>query len=73
MFSYKAIVLWLFLAISLGLAPYFPEPHIYQKIILMGDPSFTFALIDWFDLGLHSLPWIGLMICFYNWVKHKCT
>ncbi len=73
MFSYQGIVLWVFLTISLGLAPYFPEPHIWQKLTLLGDPSVSFGLVDWFDFGMHGLPWLGLIACLYDWVKHKCS
>ncbi len=46
-------------AFTLGLAPFFPEPHIWQKIKLLitGD---LVRSIDIADLFLHATPWILL-------------
>jgi hypothetical protein len=56
-----ALPLWLFAlaAVSLGLAPYFPEPHIVEKLRML----FSGALVrplDIFDLLWHALPF-GLL------------
>lgn len=42
---------------TLGLAPFVPEPHIWQKLkmLVSGDLS---QPIDIFDLLFHGLPWI---------------
>ena len=50
---------WLVTAavLTLGLAPYLPEPHVWEKLKLL----FLGGLrkpIDMFDLGLHGLPWV---------------
>ena len=48
------------LCIALGLAPFFPEPHLIGKIRwLLGDPS-TMKIIDWFDLLMHGAPFLAL-------------
>ncbi|MHC0052775.1 RND transporter [Actibacterium sp. D379-3] len=51
--------LLLVLVATLGLAPYVPEPHIWEKLTLLaaGDLS---APIDLFDFLLHGAPWLFL-------------
>ncbi|HKI99448.1 MAG TPA: hypothetical protein VKB51_13330 [bacterium] len=44
------------LCLTLGLAPFFPEPHLVEKLRML----FTGTLvkpIDIFDLLLHASPW----------------
>jgi len=48
------------LCLTLGLAPYRP-PHIVEKIIMLSEGRLT-RPIDWFDLILHSVPWILLIL-----------
>lgn len=55
-------LLWLILSLTLGLAP-FSEPHILGKIQWVAGGANGMAFMDWFDLVLHSTPWIGLLIC----------
>ena len=43
-------------ALALGLAPFTPEPHLWQKLKMLADGSLTRPL-DIFDLAMHaSLP-----------------
>jgi hypothetical protein len=47
-------------ALTLGLAPFFPEPHIWEKLKML----FRGALvrpIDIFDFFLHAAPWALLI------------
>ncbi len=44
-------------ALSLGLAPFVPEPHVWEKIRLLAHGELT-RLIDMFDLAFHGAPWI---------------
>lgn len=48
-------------SLTLGLAPFTPEPHLIQKIKWILDGSKTLALIDWFDLLMHGVPWLLLL------------
>jgi len=50
------------LCLTLGLAPYKP-PHIVEKIIMLSEGRLA-RPIDWFDLILHSVPWILLILKF---------
>ena len=53
------------LCLTLGLAPYFPKPHIIGKVkwILGGANGMNF--IDWFDLFLHGFPFVLLIRIIY--------
>ncbi|MBL6446244.1 hypothetical protein JMN32_07990 [Fulvivirga sp. 29W222] len=57
----KEIILALVLALTLGLAPFFPEPHILGKLrwVLGGAKGMQF--MDYFDLALHGFPWVMLV------------
>ena len=52
---------WLMASLLLGLAPFFPEPHIVGKLkwILGGASGMQF--MDWLDLLFHGFPWILLI------------
>jgi hypothetical protein len=47
--------------LTLGLAPYFPEPHIWGKLRWLAGGARGMGLMDWFDLFFHGLPWILLL------------
>ena len=55
---------WTFVLIfplTLGLAPFAPEPHIVEKITMLFNGELT-KPIDIFDLFLHGTPWILLLL-----------
>ena len=47
-------------ALTLGLAPFFPEPHLVEKLRLLVAGTLQRPL-DRFDLLLHSAPWVLLL------------
>ncbi len=47
--------------LTLGLAPYVPEPHLWGKLRWVAGGAHGMALMDWFDLFLHGLPWVLLL------------
>lgn len=51
----------LLLCLTLGLAPFLPEPHIIGKLkwILGGATGMQFK--DWFDVLLHGFPFVLLI------------
>ncbi len=53
--------LFIVLSLFLGMAPFFPEPHIVQKINMLIAGELNKPL-DLFDLVLHGTPWILLLI-----------
>lgn len=48
-------------ALFLGLAPFFPEPHIWEKLKMLFAGSLV-KPIDIFDLVLHGTPWVLLIL-----------
>lgn len=48
------------LCLTLGLAPFQPEPHLWQKLRWLAAGELTRA-IDIFDLLLHGAPWVLLI------------
>jgi hypothetical protein len=50
-----------FACLTLGLAPFVPEPHIWGKLTWVAGGAVGMQPMDWVDLLLHGLPW-GLLI-----------
>ena len=51
----------LVLCLSLGLAPFVPEPHLWEKLKMLFSGTLTRG-IDIFDLALHGSPFILLAL-----------
>lgn len=49
------IQIFVIAALTLGLAPFFPEPHIWEKLKMLRAGTLRKA-IDWFDLLMHAAP-----------------
>ena len=49
------------LCLTLGLAPFFPEPHIVGKIRWIAGGANGMQLIDWWDTLLHGFPYLLLI------------
>ncbi len=47
--------------LTLGLAPFFPEPHIVGKLKWIAGAAAGMKPMDWFDVLLHGLPWLLLI------------
>ena len=52
--------MFVFLCLTLGLAPYTP-PHLWEKLVMLSKGELR-KPIDWFDLFLHSVPWVLLFL-----------
>ena len=52
--------LLIMICLTLGLAPFTPEPHIWEKLKMLAAGELT-KPIDIFDLLLHGLPWLLLI------------
>lgn len=50
-----------FMVLTLGLAPYTPEPHILEKLKMLFAGDLRDGM-DWFDLGLHAVPWVLALV-----------
>ena len=47
------------ISLMLGLAPFVPEPHVWEKLKMLADGSLS-KPIDIFDLVMHGTPWVLL-------------
>ncbi len=59
MFFLDNIPLWVAIvaALTLGLAPFVPEPHLVEKLRMLFQGTLT-RPVDVFDLCLHAAPWL---------------
>ncbi len=46
-------------ALTLGLAPFFPEPHLWEKLKMLARGTLH-RPIDIFDMLMHAAPWLLL-------------
>lgn len=64
--------LFLIASLTLGLAPFLPEPHLWGKLRWILGGAEGMQLMDYFDLVMHGFPWlllilsIGLKITYKN-------
>jgi len=49
------------LCLTLGLAPFVPEPHIIGKLRWVAGGAEGMQAMDYFDLLLHGFPWLLLL------------
>lgn len=49
------------LCLTLGLAPFFPEPHIVGKIKWLAGGANGMTTMDYFDVLLHGFPFLLLI------------
>jgi hypothetical protein len=49
------------LCLTLGLAPFLPEPHILGKLRWIMGGANGMLFMDWFDVVLHGFPFILLL------------
>jgi len=52
--------LWLIVSLTLGLAPFVPEPHLIGKLRWLMGGAVGMKPIDWFDLVQHGFPFVLL-------------
>jgi hypothetical protein len=57
--------IWLVASLTLGLAPFTPEPHLVGKIRWVLGGAVGMQALDWFDLVLHGFPFLLLLRAIY--------
>lgn len=50
------------ICLTLGLAPFFPEPHIIGKLRWIWGGAKGMTLLDWGDTLMHGAPWVVLLV-----------
>jgi len=58
------------LCLTLGLAPFTPQPHLWEKLGMLAAGELV-EPIDVFDLLLHGAPWLLLILKFLLPLKSK--
>jgi len=61
----QSLTLFILAAATLGLAPFVPEPHVWEKLKMLAAGTLGRPL-DVFDLVLHAAPWLLLLIKLYR-------
>ena len=56
----KQLIMPLLTSLTLGLAPFVPEPHIVGKLRWVAGGANGMQAMDYFDLILNVSPWIWL-------------
>jgi len=64
--NWKLILL---LCLTLGLAPYFPEPHLWGKLKWVAGGAVGMKFMDWFDLLLHGTPFVLMLRLLFLKIK----
>ena len=54
------------LCLTLGLAPFTPEPHLWEKLKMLADGTLT-RPVDIFDMVFHGTPWLLLILKAVLW------
>jgi hypothetical protein len=63
------IIIALLASLTLGLAPFVPEPHIVGKLRWVAGGGVGMELQDYGDLLMHGLPWLVLIYFVGKYVK----
>ncbi len=71
--DFKKLQLPLLFCLTLGLAPYTPEPHILGKVRWLLGGANGMQALDWFDLLMHGFPWLYLLYVITKGVKPNKT
>ena len=58
----KLLPIALIASLTLGLAPFTPEPHLWGKLKWVAGGAVGMQPMDYFDLALHGAPWLVLII-----------
>ena len=61
----QPLSLFIVFALLLGLAPFVPEPHVWEKLKMLAGGELARPL-DIFDLIMHGLPWALLILKLYR-------
>jgi hypothetical protein len=59
--EYKPILTAFVFCLTLGLAPFTPQPHIIGKLQWIIGGAKGMQQLDWFDTLLHGTPWVYLI------------
>ena len=58
----RTLTLPMLASLTLGLAPFVPEPHLVGKLRWVAGGAVGMQPLDWGDLALHGAPWVWLAV-----------
>jgi len=58
-------------SLTLGLVPFTPKPHIWDKLLWVLGGAEGMLPMDWFDFVMHGAPWIWLIWEVFQSIKAK--
>jgi len=61
----QPLALFVIASLTLGLAPFLPEPHLVEKLRMLAAGELS-RPIDIFDLVMHGAPWALLLLKLYR-------
>lgn len=61
----------LMLSLTLGLAPFFPEPHVVGKLRWLAGGGEGMQAMDYLDFVFHGSPWVYLLIVLVTSLRSK--
>ena len=64
--KYKSLLTPILASMTLGLAPFVPEPHVFGKIKWVLGGAKGMQMMDWGDLLMHGAPWLWLIFAAVN-------
>lgn len=67
------VKLWVIGSLTLGLAPFAPEPHIFGKLKWIMGGADGMGIMDWFDVALHGTPWVMLILSLGILMRNRFT
>lgn len=59
--------------LTLGLAPFYPEPHIWGKIKWLAGGAHGMQWLDWWDFFMHGAPWMLLFRLIFINISKKIS
>jgi hypothetical protein len=59
--KFKSLLTPLLASLTLGLAPFVPEPHVWGKLKWLMGGAVGMNPMDYFDLLMHGAPWLWLV------------
>jgi hypothetical protein len=65
------VKLALILCVTIGLTPYFPVPHSYEKLKWLFDGANDMQALDYADLVFHNIPWVYFIIATIYWLNTR--
>ena len=60
-------------SLTLGLAPFFPEPHIVGKLRWVAGGGNGMGIQDYGDLLMHGIPWLFLFYFVGKYLKSRIS